>query len=229
MSGPLILCSHGTAHPQGRAAISGLVQAVRREAHHREIFSAYVDVQQPSIDDAVRATNGSRVIVPLLLSSGFHVNVDIDRASHLDPMVATVAPLGPDWILAEIGVRRLFEAGARPDDSIVMAWAGSSDPRALDDISKAARLLSAVWGGRVHVGSIGGGDTPISEAVDIARAYGRRVVVSTYLLAPGNFDDRLQTCGADIVTAPLLDGGTPDPRLVSLVLARSRSLSSEFA
>ncbi len=228
MSAPLILCSHGTAHAGGRAAVTGLVQAVRREAHHREVFAAYVDVQQPSIEEVVRATGGSRIIVPLLLSSGFHVHVDIARAAHLDPAVSAVPPLGPDWILAEIGVRRLFEAGARPDDSIVLAWSGSNDPRALEDISKAARLLSAVWGGRVHVGSIGGGDTPIAEAVDIARAYGKRVVVSTYLLAPGNFDDRLQDCGADMITSPFLDGGTPDPRLVNLVLARSRSLTSEF-
>jgi len=229
MTGTLILCSHGTTHPQGHAAIAGLVQAVRREAHDREVFSAYVDVQEPFVDDVVRATGGSRIIVPLLLSSGYHVNVDIAHAAHIDPMVTAVPPLGPDWILAEIGVRRLFEAGARPDDSIVLASAGSTDRRALDDVSKAARLLSAVWGGPVHVGSIGGGDTPIGEAVDIARAYGHRVVVSTYLLAPGNFDDRLKQCGADIITAPLLDGGPPDPRLVNLVLARSKSPTNEFA
>ncbi|MDQ3158431.1 MAG: sirohydrochlorin chelatase [Actinomycetota bacterium] len=228
MTETLIACSHGTDHPEGRAAISGLVQALRREAHHREVVPAFVDVQEPSIDDAVRATHGRRIIIPLLLSSGYHVNVDIARASQLDPMVSAVPPLGPDWILAEIGVRRLFEAGAGSDDTIVLASAGSASTQALDDVSKAARLLSAVWGGRVHVGSIGGGDTPIAEAVDIARAYGRRVVVSTYLLAPGNFDDRLQGCGADVISAPLLDGGIPDPRLVNLVLARSRSMTSEF-
>lgn len=228
MSETLVACSHGTAHPEGRAAVSGLVQAIRREAHHREVVSAYVDVQEPSIDEVVRATSGRRIILPLFLSSGYHVNTDIVRASGLDQMVTAVPALGPDWILAEIGVRRLFEAGAGPDDTIVLASAGSADHRALDDVSKAARLLSAVWGGRVHVGSIGGGDTPIGEAVDIARAYGHRVVVSTYLLAPGNFNDRLQDCGADVVTTPILDGGPPDPRLVNLVLARSRSLTSEF-
>lgn len=228
MTETLIACSHGTDHPEGRAAISGLVQALRREVHHREVVPAFVDVQEPSIDEVVRATHGRRIIIPLLLSSGYHVNVDIARASQLDPMVSSVPPLGPDWILAEIGVRRLFEAGAGPDDTIVLASAGSASSQALDDVSKAARFLSAVWGGRVHVGSIGGGDTPIAEAVDIARAYGRRVVVSTYLLAPGKFDDRLQECGADVISAPLLDGGIPDPRLVSLVLARSRSLTSEF-
>jgi len=228
MSETLIACSHGTKHPKGRAAVSGLVQALRREVHHREVVSAYVDVQEPSLDDVLQATSGKRVIIPLLLSSGYHVNVDIARASRLDPTVSAVPALGPDWILAEIGVRRLLEVGARSDDTIVLASAGSHDKRALDDVSKAARLLSAVWGGRVHVGSIGGGDTPIGEAVDIARAYGRRVVVSTYLLAPGTFDDRLQHCGADVITAPILDGGIPDSRLVNLVLARSRSVANEF-
>lgn len=229
MTETLIACSHGTDHPQGRAAISGLVQALRRGAHHREVVPAYVDVQEPSIDEVVRDTHGRRIIIPLLLSSGDHVCVDIARACDLDPMVSVVPPLGPDWILAEIGVGRLFEVGAGPDDTIVLASAESASRQALEDVSKAARLLSAVWGGRVHVGSIGGGDTPIAEAVDIARAYGRRVVVSTYLLAPGNFYDRLQGCGADVITAPLLDGGRPDPRLVSLMLARSRSRTSEHA
>lgn len=228
MTETIIACSHGTDHPQGRAAIAGLVGAIRREVHHREVLSAYVDVQEPRIDDVVRSTIGRRIIVPLLLSSGYHVNVDIARATQIDPLVSAVPPLGPDWVLAEIGVRRLIEVGAGPEDSIVLASAGSTEKSGLDDVSKAARFLSAVWGGRVHVGSIGGGDTPIGEAVDIARAYGRRVVVSTYLLAPGKFDDRLQGCGADVITAPLLDGGIPDPRLVNLVLARSRSLTSEF-
>ena len=163
MTETLIVCSHGTAYPEGRAPVTRLVQALQREVHPREVVSAYVDVQEPSIDDVVRATTGRRLIMALFLSSGYHVNTDIVRASDLDPMVTAVPALGPDWILAEIGVRRLFEAGAGPDDTIVLASAGSSDQRALGDVSKAARLLSAVWGGRVHVGSIGG-------AVDIARA-----------------------------------------------------------
>lgn len=228
MSETIIACSHGTDHPQGRAAIAGLVQAIRREVHHRDVISAYVDVQEPSIDEVVRATHGRRIIVPLLLSAGYHVNVDIARASEYDPMVTAVPPLGPDWVLAEIGVRRLLEAGAGSSDTIVLASAGSRDPQALKDVSKAAQLLSAVWGGPVHVGSIGGGDTPIAEAVDIARAYNRRVVISNYLLAPGVFNDKLMDCGADMVTSPILDGGPPDPRLVSLVLSRSRSLTSQF-
>ena len=99
----------------------------------------------------------------------------------------------------------------------------ATDGRAIADIGKAARLLSAVWGGRVHVGTLGGPDTPLADAVDVARAYGQRVVVSTYLLTPGHVYDDIAAAGADVVTEPLLDGGPPDARIVSLVLARARS------
>ena len=58
------------------------------------------------------------------------------------------------------------------------------------------------------------------SAVDIARAYGRRVVVASYVLTPGRDADQLRQSGADLVTAPVLDGGIPDRRVVDLVLTR---------
>lgn len=124
-------------------------------------------------------------------------------------------------------MRRLFEAGARSDDTIVLAAdVVATDDRAVADVGKAARLLSAVWGGRVHVGTLGGTDPALADALDVARAYGRRVVVSTYLLTPGSVHDDIVAAGADVVTGPLLDGGPPDPRIVSLVLARARARGS---
>lgn len=223
MNKSLILCAHGSTNPRGRAALAGLVNAVRREAQDLEVVDAFIDVQTPTIAEVVRETAGPRAVVPLMLAYDWPVSGDIVRASHLDPSVTVVAPLGPDWVLAEVGVRRLFEAGARSDDTIVLAADAATDERAVADISKAARLLSAVWGGRVHVGTLGGPDTPLADAVDVARAYGKRVVVSTYVLAPGSTHDAIVSAGADVVTEPLLDGGPPDARLVSLVLDRARS------
>lgn len=223
MNRSLILCAHGSPDIRGRAALAGLVNAVRREASTLDVVEAFVDVQNPSIDDVVSGTAGPRTIVPLMLTSDRPVRVDIFRASQLDPLAVISPPLGPDWVLAEIGVRRLFEVGARATDTILLAADITTDDRAVSDIGKAARLLSAVWGGRVHVGSLGGPDTPLAEAVDVARAYGRRIVVSTYVLTPGAVCDEIAGAGADVVTAPLLDGGIPDPRLVNLVLERARS------
>jgi sirohydrochlorin ferrochelatase len=219
----LILCAHGAESSRGRAAIAGLLNAVRREAQDLDVVDAFVDVQEPSIADIVQETSGPRSIVPLMLAYDRPVGVDIVQASHLDPAVTVMPPLGPDWVLAEVGVRRLIEAGARSDDTIVLAADTATDARAVADLGKAARLLSAVWGGRVHVGTLGGPDTPLADAVDVARAYGRRVVVSAYLLTPGAVHDHMGEAGADVTTQPLLDGGPPDARITGLVLARARA------
>jgi sirohydrochlorin ferrochelatase len=161
-----------------------------------------------------------RVAVPLTLTDGTDVSAALAIAQRHDPTLRVAAPLGPDWAVAEICVQRLIEAGARKDDTIVLGVAGSDDDSAIEGFSRAARLVSAVWGGPVHLGSVGGRDTPLTDAVDIARAYGKRVVVAAYLLTPGRFHDMLRHCGADLVTAPLLDGGVPDHRLSALVVTR---------
>lgn len=223
MNRSLILCAHGSSDARGRVALAGLVNAVRREAPALDVVDGFVDVQDPSIDAVVAETSGPRAIVPLMLAYDRPVSVDIVRASHRDRLAVVTPPLGPDWVLAEVGVRRLVEAGARGDDTVVLAADATSDDRAVADIGKAARLLSAVWGGRVHVGALGGPDNPLADAVDVARAYGHRVIVSTYVLTPGDVTDEIAHAGADVVTEPLLDGGPPDPRLVSLVLARALS------
>ena len=223
MNRTLIVCGHGSESTRGRAAFAGLVNAVRREATDLDVVGAFVDVQRPPIAAVVEETAGPRSIVPLMLAYDRPVSIDIVQASHLDPAVTVTVPLGPDWVLAEMGVRRLFEAGARSDDTLVLAADTTTDGRGVSDLSKAARLLSAVWGGRVHVGTLGGPDTSLADAVDVARAYGRRVVVSTYVLTPGLVHDSIAAAGADVVTEPFLDGGVPDARLVGLVLARARS------
>jgi sirohydrochlorin ferrochelatase len=74
----------------------------------------------------------------------------------------------------------------------------------------------------VHPGPVGVGygasaHPSVPEAVAAARATGaERVVVASYLLAPGHFHSRLAEAGADVVTAPL----APDRRLVEVVLDR---------
>jgi hypothetical protein len=38
----------------------------------------------------------------------------------------------------------------------------------------------------------------------------------------------MRSSGADVVTAPLLDGGSPDPRLVQLVVDRYESMADSW-
>ena len=47
------------------------------------------------------------------------------------------------------------------------------------------------------------GEPRIADAVATVRRRGRRVVVASYLLSEGLFQDRLRDSGADLVTDPL--------------------------
>jgi hypothetical protein len=211
----LLACWSGKTDPAGRAALSILVNAVRHDAPSVDVHDLPADQLHPDEE-----WPPIRVAVPLALTAGTDVADDLATARRHDPTMRIAPALGPDWSLAEICVQRLIEAGARKDDTIVLGVAGSHDDAAINGYSRSAQLLSAVWGGPVHLGSIDGCDTPLADAVDIARAYGRRVVVASYLLTPGRHADLLRHCGADLVTAPLLDGGPADQRLVSLVITR---------
>ena len=232
MSRPaLVLCSHGTADPLGQAAVSALVSAVRLRAAGREVLETWVDVQQPQVGEVVehaRAEGFSPImVVPLLLSGGYHVHVDIASAVASAPGVTAAAALGPDPRLADLLVQRLREAGARDGDAVVVAAAGSSDARAVTDVATVVDAVRERWDGPVSVGFGSIATPPVAEAVARARADhpGRRVVVAAHLLAPGFFHDRLSRLGAEVVAEPLLPvrDGAPvvDPRLVDLVLERA--------
>ena len=232
----LIGCAHGTADRAGRAAIRSILDDVRAARPDLEVREAFVDVQEPSVAQVVADTPADRslVVVPVLLSGGHHVHVDIARAvtsrSTGAPGVAA-APLGPDPRLVAVLLDRLRSVGITDDDAVVLAAAGSSDPRARDAVETvAAELRTALRTAVRSAGDPTGRTEPdvtvgygaiaaptVADAVAAARSRGAaRVVVASYLLAPGHFHDRLGRVGADLVTDPL----APDPRLAEIVLDR---------
>ena len=216
----LIGCSHGTDNPAGRATVRAILADVRRARPDLDVREAFVDLQHPAVADAVgEATRdrGSAVVVPLLMSTGFHVGVDI-AAAVAGRRATSADTLGPDDRLVRILVDRLEAVGARPGDAIVCAAAGSSDPLAATAVEQSVEALRAAWPhGPVSVG-YGSASLPrIADAVAQARRAGApRVVAASYLLAPGFFHDKVSSAGADLVTAPL----APHSRLVHVVLDR---------
>jgi sirohydrochlorin ferrochelatase len=70
------------------------------------------------------------------------------------------------------------------------------------------------------VGFISAAQPRLADAVHTARAGASgRVVVATYLLAPGYFAGLAENCGADAVSRPLLvDGEAPPRELVDVVV-----------
>ncbi|WP_395245083.1 sirohydrochlorin chelatase [Agromyces sp. MMS24-K17] len=225
MTTPALLgISHGTASPEGQAAVRALVDAVAERLPGTTVRLGHVDVQQPDVAASIDAlpAGESIVLVPLLLSAGYHVHVDLREATAAHPHVQISAALGPDGRLADVLAARLAEVGPTDDDAIVLAVAGSSDERAVVDCRRMGDLLADRLGRPVTVGFLSAAEPRLADAVAQARsdAPGRRVVVSSYLLAPGYFQDLAAAGGGDVLTRPLLDADEPAPALVQVVVDR---------
>lgn len=223
MSAPMnrVLVAHGTRKASGVALIGGIAERVAATLD-APVAIAFVDVLGPTPADVLRTVSDRpAVLVPAFLARGHHVRADIPAhvaaSGHRD---VTVAPaLGPDLQLVRVLADRLTESGWQPDDSVILAAAGTSDPAALRDLHTTATALSALTGTRVDLAFAATGRPRIGDAVAaVRRRAGRRVVVASYLLSEGLFQDRLRASGADIVTDPL---GT-HPGLVRLITNRFR-------
>jgi sirohydrochlorin ferrochelatase len=245
----LIACAHGTSNAQGAAEVNALRDTIAALRPGLDVREAYVDVQQPDLVDVVAGLPAdpavaqagdpagapavaSAVVVPLLLSVGYHVKVDIAKAVKSRPGTVAAAPLGPDPRLAALLDQRLREAGVTDNDAIVLAAAGSSNPNAAVSVEELAEQLRDLRSNRI-VPAYGASAKPsVPEAVAMLReeaaggagagesaggvSLGGRVVVASYLLAPGFFHDQLAKAGADLVTEPLL----PSPVLAEIALER---------
>ncbi len=218
--------AHGTDSPTGRAAVAALMSAVAEARPGLRTALGFVDVQHPDVAETLAALppEPGVTLVPLLLSAGYHVHVDLSEAvaEHPNRALTLADALGPDPRLAGLLMGRLYEAGLRDDDAVVLAVAGSSDARAVDDCRLAGDLLAAELGRPVRVGFLSAAEPRLTDAVSAARAQhpAGRVAVSSYLLAPGYFHDLTTRAGGDVTAAPLLAGDEVPPELVSIVLDR---------
>lgn len=215
----LIACSHGTDNAQGRREIDAVRAGIQALRPGVEVREAYVDVQQPDLVDVVASLPAGRpaVIVPLLLSVGYHVKVDIARAAASRPGTVSALPLGPDPRLARVLQQRLTEAGVADADPVVLAAAGSSDACAAEDVAEVQAVLAELRTGRVRAGFGSKAVPSVPDAVTVQRDAGQSpVAVASYLLAPGYFHDQLAKAGADVVSAPLL----PSPVIAEIALSR---------
>ncbi|MCA4133004.1 sirohydrochlorin chelatase [Arthrobacter sp. M4] len=225
MSSPvLIACAHGTSNAQGQAAIRQVLAEIAELRPGLEVLEAYVDVQEPELSGVVAGMpeGTPAVVVPLLLSTGYHVKVDIPRAIKGRPEVVAAAPLGPDRRLAELLVKHLRASGLKDDDGVLLAAAGSSLPDGSVDSEEQARQLAELLPNPVRVAYGASAQPNVPDGVaalrtELAEGGGQgRVIVSSYLLATGYFHDQLAKAGADIVSDPLL----PSPVLAEIALER---------
>lgn len=236
---PLVAVAHGSRDPRAAATVTELLSAVRARAPRRglgglDVRAAFLDHCAPSLPQALgsvpaasdSAARGSAVVVPLLLTAAYHSKADIPAqlaaaaAARPGVDVACAGTLGPHPLLLAALERRLREAGAAAGDAgrgrtgVVLAAAGSSDPAANATIAELAARWARERGWRAVLPGYASAAGPRpAESVRALRDGGaERVVVATYLLAPGYFADKIRDAaldaGADAVSAAL--GAAPE-------------------
>jgi sirohydrochlorin ferrochelatase len=224
MSRPVLLAvAHGSRDPAAQRTVSVLAARAARLVPGLEVRMAYVQNAEPSAAQVLAETAAARVvIVPLLLSAGYHLSKDIAGPAKRAG-VPVAAQLGPDPGLVPALADRLAEAGVPPGTPVVLAAAGSTDPRAIGETRSQAALLAAHLLVPVLAAFASAGQPTVGEAVAALTARtGGPVAVATYLLAPGVFHDRLAASGAAWVSAPLGD----HPAVAGLVIDRFHAFSA---
>jgi sirohydrochlorin ferrochelatase len=218
----LLAVAHGSRNPAAADVVGALAGQVRRLAPTLEVRVAFIGHAEPSLPDELGTAGSNAVIVPLLLSAGYHLTADIaDAASSAGALVA--GPLGPDDLLLTVLTARLAEAGVPAGTPVVLAAAGSSDPAAADGVARQADLLSAELGVPVLGAFATAAEPTVPAAVaELRMRTGGPVAVASYLVAPGHFHDQLRDSGAEWVTEPL----GSHPALAGLVIDRYRTVAT---
>ncbi|UYM04778.1 sirohydrochlorin chelatase [Solicola gregarius] len=231
----LVALAHGSRDPRSSATITALTERVASMRPDLRVEPAFLELSDPLVGDVIDRLyaegHDEIVIVPLLISSAYHANVDIPavieaaQARHTDLRVHATDVLGVESALLDVLDKRLraalADARVRELDALVLAAAGSSDSIANQVMQRAART----WGLRHNLPAVAAFATAAppatGEAVRAFRADGRRhIAVGSLFLAPGFLPDRAAElaleAGAVAVSEPL----GVDEEIARVVLAR---------
>jgi sirohydrochlorin ferrochelatase len=212
MTTPLIAAAHGTRSAAGLATIGRLIDRVRARRPGLSVDLCFLDVLEPSLRERLAGVEGPAVVVPVLLSAGYHVADDIPSIAALHPQVKVARHLGPHRLLSHALRDRLIEAGATDADGIALVASPSQRPDAARDVAAAAADLAEVLARPVQVAPL---DDSLPAA--LARMPGSTAVAS-YLLAEGAFLDTLrELAAAHILVADPLGA---HPAIAELILER---------
>ncbi|MFJ1971200.1 sirohydrochlorin chelatase [Streptomyces sp. NPDC087903] len=226
----LVVVAHGSRDPRALSTVRTLLDRVRELRPGLPVHLGHIELNEPLLPDTLTALGHTgteeAILVPLLLSRGYHVKRDIPEMAAAAPLRTRVAaPLGPHPLLAEALYARLVEAGwrTRTDDAtrresaVVLAAAGSRDPDSAVDTGRTARLLAERLGVPVVPAYATTAGPTVPAALRALAAAGRhRVAVASCFTAPGRFATECAQAAPWIAAAPL---GT-HPAMAHLLLHR---------
>ncbi|MGH3182072.1 MAG: sirohydrochlorin chelatase, partial [Streptosporangiaceae bacterium] len=213
----LVAVAHGSADPRASATIAELAAVARGRRPGLDLRTAFLGHAPPSLPQVLSTMEAGRevTVLPLLLTAAYHSKADIPRLLARFPRlrVGYGATLGPHPLLRRALERPLAEAdhqGVRADPkrtAVVLAAAGSSDQEANATIARLAAQWQAGpgWLAVRPAYASAAEPSPAAAVTGLLRDGAPRVVVATYLLAPGWFADRIRqstlAAGAAAVSA----------------------------
>lgn len=223
----LVVVAHGSRDPRALSTVRALLTQVRELRPGLPVHLGHIELNEPLLPETLAAL-GTReaVLVPLLLSRGYHIKRDIPEMAAESAVRARVAgALGPHPLLVDALHARLVEAGwrtpadeaARRESAVVLAAAGSRDPESKVDTNRTAQLLADRLGVPVVPAYATTAAPTVPDALRALAARGRtRVAVASYFTAPGRFATECAQTAPWIASAPL---GT-HPAMAELLLHR---------
>ncbi|MFE9673198.1 sirohydrochlorin chelatase [Streptomyces sp. NPDC006259] len=213
----LVVVAHGSRDPRALSTVGTLLDRVRDLRPDLPVHLGHIELNEPLLSDTLARLDATdtadAVLVPLLLSRGYHVRRDIpEMAAQVRVRTRVAAPLGPHPLLVETLHARLVEAGwhtrmtdaERRASAVVLAAAGSRDPDSAVDTGRTARLLADRLGVPVVPAYASTAASTVPAAVRALAARGRhRVAVASYFTAPGRFATECAQAAPWIAAAPL--------------------------
>ncbi|MFK4103930.1 sirohydrochlorin chelatase [Streptomyces sp. NPDC019531] len=223
----LVLVAHGSRDPRTLNTVHELLDQVRAQRPDLPVHLGHIELNEPLLPDTLASLGTAEaVLVPLLLSRGYHVKRDIpDMAAASRARTRVAAPLGPHPLLVDTLHARLMEAGwdtgmdeeTRRTSAVVLAAAGSRDPESAVDTRRTAQLLAGRLGVPVIPAYASAATPTVETAIRALTARGReRVAVASYFTAPGLFATQCAEKAPWIASSPL---GT-HPAMADLILHR---------
>ena len=207
----LLAVAHGTADPDGLAEVRQLVSLVRDRRPELPVELAWLERAEPGPADLLAQLTGPIVVVPLLLSTGYHVKTDIFAATAGRPRTVVARQLGPDPRLTEVVHQRL---AGRDSSHVLLLAAGSSDPEARAQLDTVTGQLQQLVG--PHRTVVSGMLSRPDELLELPPESD----VANYLLAPGDFNNLLRATAGSLRARSVADPIGAHPLVAELICER---------
>jgi sirohydrochlorin ferrochelatase len=182
-----------------------------------ECHVAFLEHDYPRLDEwldaAVRSSAGTVCCLGLLLSDGYHAEVDVpsalNRAQSLGDGSLCIDDRGTlgsgTWLMR--AVQRAVNAFGGADSPLVLISAGSSQPKARHQAYDVASRIARQHRGPVVVAAASGPEPRLGDAIAALRTGQADVIAVQLMLAPGVLSDRIADeagqCGVRALAPPL--------------------------